>query len=834
MILNNSNICTKGRRSIGILLLLFLFSFSAIAQVTKVRGKVTDVSTGEPIPFVNVYFKGTTIGTSTNLDGIYSLETRYASDSVAASSVGFITGIQPVQKNRFQEMNFTLAPALTSLSEVVIKAGENPADIIIRKVIENKEQNDTRQLDYYQYEAYTKIGLDANNITEKFKNRAILKPFQFIFDFVDTSAVTGKTYLPVFMSETMSDVYFRSTPKARREIITASRVSGIDNQSISQLLGDMVQQVNIYDNYITLFLKNFISPIAGTGLFSYKYYLTDSALIDNQWCYKLVFKPRRKQEFTFVGNIWIHDTTFAVKQFEMQIADDANINFINDLVIKQEFTLVDDRYWMVSKDELISDFNVSARDSAKNIGFFGNKSTTYRNFIINQPKEKGFYSSPAITSTSKGADNRTEEFWSAARHEDLTERESKIYTMIDTLKTLPVFNTWVDIIQMVASGYYVHGKMEWGPYMSTYSYNQLEGSRFRISGRTSNAFSTKLMLHGYVAYGLNDKQIKYGTGFMYMLGKNPRRVLGFSTKYDLEQLGQSQNAFREDFLLAALFRKNPADKMSLIQEYEGFYEHEWFNGLSNTLSLNQRSIWSSGRVPFSYECESGNCLIQTPVIHTTEIGFKTRLALRETFIMGEFERVSLGGKYPVIELNYAYGVPGLFSGDFEYHRTQISIKHWFNVLSWGWSRYGIEAGKIWGKVPYPLLKIHPGNETYIYDETAFNLMNYYEFVSDQYLSFFYTHHFVGAFLNKVPLLRRLKWREVAHVKGVIGNVSSQNLNYSLLPKDTYTIAKPYFETGLGIENIFRLFRVDAVWRLSYYNHPDISKFGIFVSMQLDF
>lgn len=815
-------------------LLLIVFSFSAMAQVTKVRGTVTDASTGEPIPFVNVYFKNTTIGTSTDLDGTYSIETRYASDSVAASSVGFITGIKQVQKNRFQQIDFSLEPALTNLTEVVIRAGENPADILIRKVIARKEQNNSQQLDYYQFEAYTKIGLDANNLTEKFKNRAILKPFQFIFDFVDTSSVTGKAYLPVFMSETMSEIYYRSSPKTRREVITASRVSGINNQSISQLLGDMIQQVNIYDNYITLFLKNFISPVAGSGLFSYNYYLTDSAMIDNQWCYKLVFKPRRKQEFTFVGNMWIHDTTFAVKQFEMHIAEDANINFINELVLKQEFTLVDGRYWMVSKDQLISDFNVSERDSAKNIGFFGNKTTTYRNFIINQPREKDFYSGPVITSILDNADNRSEEFWAAARHEDLTERESKIYVMIDTLKTLPVFNTWVDIIQMMVSGYYVHGKMEWGPYMSTYSYNQLEGHRFRVSGRTSNEFSTKLMLNGYVAYGLNDKQIKYGTGFIYMLGKNPRRVLSFNTKHDIEQLGQSQNAFREDFLLASLFRRNPADKLSLIKEYDGFYEHEWFNGLSNTLSLNQRSIWSSGRVPFSLECANGDCLKQTHVLHTTEIGLKTRISPGERFIMGEFERTSLGGKFPIVELNYTYGIPDLFNSDFEYHRAQISIKHWFNVLSWGWSRYNIEVGKTWGKVPYPLLKIHPGNETYVYDESAFNLMNYYEFVSDQYISFYYTHHFVGAFLNKVPLLRKLKWREVAQVKGVIGNVSKQNLSYSELPKGTYTTGKPYFEAGLGIENIFRIFKVDAVWRLSYYDHPGITKFGVFVSMQLDF
>ena len=831
---NSTGILIKSPLTKGILLLLLTFFYSlASAQITKIRGKVTDGTTGEAMPFVNVYFKGTTIGTTSDLNGFYSLESRQAADSVAASSVGYITAVKPLQRNKFQEINFQLIPDQINLSEVVIVAGENPAEILLRKVIANKPLHNSDKLDYIQYEAYTKIAFDANNITEKFKNRKILKPFEFIFNYVDTSSISGKAYLPVFLSETVSDVYFRSSPKTRREVIRASRVSGIDNSSISQLMGDMIQQVNIYDNYITLFYKNFISPVSGAGLLSYRYYLVDSASINGQWCYKLAFKPRRKQEFTFVGNMWIHDTTFAVKQFEMQIAEDANINFINDLVIQQEFTLIDGKNWMLTRDKLVSDFNVTSRDSAKNIGFFGTKTSSYKNFVINQPKEKEFYNTPVVTTIDDEAGNKDDKYWVESRHESLTDKESNIYQMIDTLKTLPVFNTWIDIIQMVVSGYYVNGKMEWGPYMSTYSYNQLEGHRFRLSGRTSNAFSTKLMLEGFAAYGLNDKQIKYGAGFMYMLGKNPRRVLKANLNYDVEQLGQSQNAFREDFLLASLFRRNPADKMSLVEKYQGTYEHEWFNGFSNAITFTRQGIWSSGRVPFSLYCNDG-CLKQTHVLRTTEISLNTRVSFQERFVMGEFERVSLGGKSPVIELNYTYGMPGVFQSDFEYHKLNISVRHWFNVLSWGWSRYHIEAGKIWGEVPYPFLKIHPGNETYIFDESAFNLMNYYEFVSDQYLTFYYTHHFVGAFLNKVPLLRKLKWREVAQIKGVIGNVSSKNLAYSLLPKDTYTIGKPYFEAGLGIENIFRIFRVDAVWRLSYYDHPDIKKFGVMVSMQLDF
>ncbi len=819
------------------LTLIFTFSlltFSALAQITKVRGKVSDALTGEPMPFVNVFFKGTTTGATSDIDGFYSIETRLATDTLVASCVGYEILRKPVVKYRYQEINFLLQPNQISLSEVVIVPGENPAEIILKKVIEKKPENNREKLDYYEFEAYNKIQVDANNLSEKFMNRKILKPFQFIFDYVDTSSVNGKTYLPVFLSESLSDVYYRKNPTASREVIKANRVSGIRDESVSQVLGDKVQQVNIYDNYITLFFKNFVSPVAGFGLLYYKYYLVDSANIDGQWCYNLAFKPRRKQEFTFTGNMWIHDTTYAVKRVDMRIADDANINFINDMLLQQEYTLVDKRYWMLSRDRLVVDFNLTERDSATNIGFYTTKTTTYRNFVINTPRDKEFYNTPVAVMVDNNANEKTDEFWQKSRHEELSRRENMVYQMVDTLKTLPIFNTWVDIIQMATTGYYVKGKMEWGPYMSTYSFNSLEGHRLRLSGRTSNSFSTRIMLDGYTAYGFRDEQLKYGGGFMYMVDKNPRRVLGGSFKYDVEQLGQSQNAFREDFLLAAIFRRNPADKLSMVSQYKTYYEHEWFTGLTNTFSFTQRSIWSAGRVPFALNCDNGDCLKLTDVLRTSEFSLSTRFAYQEKFISGEFERVSLGAKYPIIELNYTYGAPGLFDSQFEFHRLQFGVRHWFNIMSLGWSKYAVETGKIWGSLPYPLLKIHPGNETYWYDESAFNLMNYYEFVSDQYISFYYTHHFVGFFLNKVPLMRKLKWREVAQVKGVIGNVTKRNLEYSSLPPGTFTTGKPYFEAGLGIENIFRFIRVDAIWRLSYYDHPDITKFGVMVSMQFDF
>jgi len=362
----------------------------------------------------------------------------------------------------------------------------------------------------------------------------------------------------------------------------------------------------------------------------------------------------------------------------------------------------------------------------------------------------------------------------------------------------------------------------------------MEGVRWRLGGLTSNDFSKKIMFTGHIAYGTKDSTFKYSLGALYMFNKNPRRALSLNFKYDIEQLGQSQNAFREDFLLASIFRRNPADKLSLVREYKGMYEYEWFNGLINRVHFTQREILSVGKTQFIVYDNEQQAFVDKTAIRTSEIRLDTRLAYKEKFVMGEFERNSLGAKYPILEIQYAYGIKDLFKGDYEYHRLQLGLEHWFNVGTFGWSKYIIEAGRIWGKVPFPLLKLHEGNESFSFDEYAFNNMNYYEFVSDRYLSAYYTHHFEGLFLNRIPLLRKLKWREVGFVKGLVGSLDDQQRAYGTFPVNMYTLDKPYFEAGAGVENIFRVLRVDAIWRLSYLDHPDIAKFGIRFTLWFDF
>ncbi|HET6243287.1 MAG: carboxypeptidase-like regulatory domain-containing protein [Bacteroidetes bacterium] len=805
-----------------------IFGFSSlvvVSQNTKVMGKVIDAETKEALPFVNLVFKGTRIGTTTDFDGKFLMETNQWTDSIMVSSVGYDPLTKPLIRNRTQTINFELKPGSVQLKEVIIKPGENPAHVLLKKVIENKQQNNRENLESFEYEVYNKVQFDLNNIPDSYKDKKIFKNFKFIFDNIDSTG--EKPALPMFITETLSEMVYRKKPRALKEQIKAVKISGVKNESINQFMGDIYQNVNIYDNYILVFGKSFISPIADFGLLYYKYYLIDSTHIDDRWSYHVSFMPRRRQEPTFAGDFWVHDTTFAISRIEVSIASDANINFVNGFSAYQEFNLFDG-VWMMTKDKLTVDFNMADNS----MGIYGRKISSYKNFVINKPRPDSYYSGTDDVIVDADASDKANEYWMDCRHDSLQEKEKAIYQLVDSIKSVPAFKTYVDVLALIISGYHVIGKFELGPYFTTYSFNQIEGNRIRLGGRTSNSFSTRLQLEGYGAYGFLDEAFKYGAGFKYFLSKTPRQAVGGSIKYDMEQLGQSPNALRQDNILASAFRRNPFYKLILVDQYQAFYEREWFSGFSNRLTFNNRTLHPTDSI--SFEQNSPDATVIVPKITTSEINVYTRFAYREKFVSGEFERISLGTNYPIFQLNYALGIKGLFGGQYEYQRATFNVHNFIRTAPFGYLDYMFEAGKVWGNLPYALLELHPGNETYSYDKYSFNMMNYFEFVSDEYLSLSLEQHFGGFFLDKIPFMRKLKWREVALAKGVIGSLRDENRQQMSLPSNMQSLSKPYVETGFGVENIFKVLRIDALWRLSYLDNPDIQKWGIRGTIQFTF
>ncbi len=813
-------------------LFFILVAIANQAQVTRIRGSVSDGETGEKLPFVNVAVQGTSLGTITGVDGEFFLETRQHVDTLTVSYLGYRVQKKALRNGVFQELDIKLMPENIVMDEVVVHAGENPAFRILRKINENKKRNNPMRQPLYTYEVYNKMELDINNISEEYKQQKIFKHFQFIFDYIDTSAITGKTFLPVFITETMSDYYYRKNPKRQKEVIKASRISGMEDDMVSEFTGKMYLDFNLYDNFVPILGHDMVSPIAGIGQAYYKYYLIDSAYRDNHWCYQISFKPKRKQEPTFTGYFWVHDTTFAIESYKIRIAEGVNINFISDFVAEQSFTYVDDSVWFPKKQELFIDFAITNKE----YGFFGRKTTSYDNINLHPDLPDDTFSASMSNETVllDDAMEKTASDWDSMRHETLSQREADIYKMVDSVKEVPLFNNLVKIVNTLITGYWVKGPIEIGPYYTLYSFNPIEGSRFKVSLRTSNDFSTKYMLYGHLAYGTRDRRFKYGVGVTDMFSVSPRRCANVYFFHDNEQLGLTDNAFLTDNILSSLFAREQNDKLTIVNEGGAYYDHEWFLGFSTKLKVRHKQIYASETVPFRMYDTSVGDTVDVHKIRTTELSVNVRFAYNEKFIMGKFERRSLGTKYPIFTVGLTMGVPDIMHSQYEYYKLHMSIDHTVPVNPFGDFRYIVDAGKTFGKAPFPFQQLHEGNQTYAYDEYAFNLMNYYEFVSNEYLTLMFEHHFKGFFLDHIPLFRRLKWREVATSKILFGDFTQRTSNDLFFPTSLNVLSKPYAEAGVGVENIFKFFRIDAIWRLTYLDHEEALPFGILAKMQLRF
>lgn len=822
------------RRLLAGLLTLSLIGWGAnvYGQKTKVTGHVFDKETNEPIPFVNIAFHQTKIGTSSNIDGQYQVETYYATDSIVASAVGYKPLKLPVKLDVSQIIDFYLESGQVQLQEFTVSAKdqENPAHAVLRNIVRNKPANNREKLAAYSYELYNKMEFDLNNLGDKFAEQKLWKKFDFIFEYVDSTS-NKKTFLPILLTESISDFYYRKSPKARREIIKASQISGVDNESVTQFMGQMYLDVNVYENTINIFDKSFVSPISDNGLTFYKYYLEDSTYIGNQWCFRVRFVPKRKQELTFKGHFWVNDTTWALKEIHANIAEDANINFVNDMEVTQRFKEVEEEVWMLVFEETVVDFELQKGQ----LGVYGRKSSYYRDFEINNSLDDEFYKTPENVEVLEDHRDKGEDYWREIRHEPLSQQQQNIYVMVDSLEQNKRFQFYTDLVQLATTGYKVVGPLEWGPFWTTYSWNPVEGDRLRLGGRTSNSFSTRLMLEGYGAYGLKDGEFKWSGGGQFFLTKKPWQHLGFYHTRDLEQLGRPDEFFRRDNMFTSLFRTSPPIKLLMVDEWKAYYDREWFSGFSNRLTLTRRELSSIPDFQLKrLQAESFDTLAVSSVTNV-ELTFRTRFAYKERFVHGEFTRVSLGSKYPVIDFEYGLGIKGFLGSQYNYHRAKLSVSDKILLGIFGNVRVKLEVGKYWGKLPFPLLKVHEGNETFFSSEAAFNLMSFYEFISDQYAMGWAEYHMDGLLLNRIPLLRKLKWREVIGARAVVGSLSSQNKEEMLLPEGSHTLDRgPYTEVNIGIENIFKFFRVEGVWRLNYRDHPEISNFGLRIRVAIQF
>lgn len=804
----------------NILILFFLGYLSAKSQ-TFIEGQVFDSKTKEPISYVNIYIKGTTVGTTTNDTGYYQLKLNNNYDSISAAYLGYMEGILPIKKTSKQRINFQLDASQSMLAEAVIVASkESLEDYLIRKILENKDHNDRKHLQNYSYEFYNKIELDIKNMSEKFMNRKVLKPFKFVFNNID-STTEDEPFLPMLLSESISDFYYTTKLNKKREIVKASKMSGINDASFNEFLSDTYQDINIYDNAYTIIEKQFISPIANSCKTFYRYKVIDTLVLDNVVHYKMMFEPKTKGDNTFFGSFIVSENSYAIKSIQLRMAPHVNINFVKKIELNQDFEFVDHQFWMMTDDNLLIEFKPLEKTPA----IVTRKNGVYRNFRINVPYNDSVINSRKEEMTINENDvKKDQQYWDTSRFIKLNKNESAVYHMIDTLKTVPAYKTYVDIINLVLTGYYPIGPVELGPIVSVVSWNKLEGWRFGMGIRTNEKACKWAQASGHFAYGLRDKRFKGDAGVQFLVDKNPRQIVSASYTHDVSELSKTSDLLASDNILSILIdRRKPLVRLLYYDEAKVSYNIEYKQGLSMGLTLQNRRV-ENGLVPFRYlypNKESGIDTFNT--LNQTELVWNARFAIGEKYIdKNSLFRSSINtSKVPVIQLEYVYGMKGFLGSQFNYHKITVAYSQTIPVHTIGRFEVNVQAGKAFGKVPFLLSEVHDGNQTFAFSNTAFNVMNDYEFYSDQYLQWNFSHHFDGFFLNRIPGIRKLKLREVIHTRGIWGNVSAKNAEYNQLNNSFIKpLGKvPYIEVGFGLENILKFLRWDVMWRVTHRDQP---------------
>lgn len=835
------------KKCIGSCLFLLYLPLVLSAQNLTIKGVVLDGHSKDAVPFANIYQKSLpTKGVSADFDGLFEISFDEQPDTLVVSALGYENW--EFKYDGTTEMTIELASSSTNLIEVVVTAdGEDPAYALMRKMVANKPQNNPALKGYYVSEVYNKLELDFINITEGFKNMKINKPFRFVFDHID-SLSGEEPFLPMFITETLSDFHFQNDPKRFREVIKAVKVVGdYENESVGQLVGVAQQQLNPYNNRIDMVSKKFISPLADNGDAHYRYYLIDSAFIENKWCYQVQFFPKHKGVNAFNGDLWLHDTTFAVKRIKLQLLEEGHLNHIEKVTILHSFQMVGDSVWMPERDNILLTTNTITEAFVPSFfkklneeapGFQAKRTTTYEDFRFEREQTKEQMNESQMVEA--GAFKKDTAYWSENRHTALGESEKTAYFLVDTIKTLPVYEAWKRISTTLFSGFMWGDYVDIGNFYSFFSVNDIEGFRTKFGMRTSTKVSKKFLVGAYGAYGFGDQRFKYGVDFEYVFNNKQWTTLQLSYLNDYFPTPNFSKTFSVggEGITSSYFARRSGIPFKLleVEHFSASFFREFKSGLSFKVGVSQQE--NRPTFNFTYQKDAETTIEKYT---SSEAFFQLRYAFNEQFLAGSYERLSLGSRYPIVSLNYSQGFKTeRLGGDTDFRRLELQVSDNIRWGAIGNTNWRLVSGKIWGNTPYLNMFIPVGNEGLIMNDRGFNLLTEYSFAADQYAWVNFDHHFDGFLLQWIPLFRKLRVRAVANVRSMIGEMSEENRlsnRFNLFENTTEADAvrisvpnqTPYTEASFGVENIFRFFRFDWIYRVNYPDLPS-KRWGIRASV----
>ncbi|WP_308757455.1 DUF5686 family protein [uncultured Bacteroides sp.] len=843
--------------------LLFLLS-APVGASAQIKGVITDSLTNEPLMYITVQYEGKGVGSISNADGEYQVETHKGWDELTFSAIGYITKKVKITPDT-KELNVKLTPADVMLSEVVVKPKKekysrknNPAVEFMKKVIANKKALKLEENDYYQYQKYEKMKMSINDVTPEKMEKGIYKKFSFFKDQVEVSPKTGKLILPISIKETASRTIYRKSPKSEKTIIEGMNSNGIEEffntgDMLGTILTDVFSDVNIYDDDIRLLQRRFVSPIGRGAISFYKFYLMDTLMVDKQECVHLTFVPQNSQDFGFTGHLYVvKDSTYAVKKAVMNLPKKTGVNFVENLDIVQQFEQLPDNNWVLTDDDMTVELALM-----KGIqGLEVQRTTKYSNYKFDEIEPRLFRLKGSVIKEANML-AKSDEYWAKVRQVPLTKKESSMDVFMNRIEQIPgfkyvIFGAKALIENFVETGSKKHpSKFDFGPINTMITSNYVNGTRFRLSGMTTGNLHPHWSFSGYGAYGTRDKKWFYSGQAAYSFNKReyvlwefPKHYLAFQYTYDVMSPMDKYLATDKDNLFVG-WKWTTVDQMSYMRDATLTYELETQSGFSVKAMARHRNDQPAGMLQYwknngttPGKWDEKNTLVHD--ITTSELGLTLRYAPGETFVNTKQRRVPVSLDAPIFSLSHTVGLKGVLGGEYNFNLTEASIRKRFWFGSWGKLDVTARAGAQWNTVPFPLLNLPMANLSYItQNNESFNLIDNMEFLNDRYASLALSYDMNGKLFNRIPLIKKLKWREMFRIRGMWGTLTDKNNPYKSSNPDLFLFPMrdgmptshvmghtPYVEASVGIYNIFKLLHIEYVRRLTYTDIPGVKKGGV--------
>ena len=848
--------------------LLFLLLGCCISvSAQNIQGVVTDSLTNDPIPYLSVFYEGKGVGSITGNDGNYKVETRKGWNKLTFSAVGYVTKVVNIIPGVTKNLNVRMRPDDIMLDEVVVKPKRekysrknNPAVELMKKVIAHKKNNKLSENDYYQYNKYQKITMSLNDVTPEMLEKGMYKKMPFLKDQIELCEETNKFILPISVDETASQKIYRKHPKSEKTLIKGMSSTGVNElfatgDMLSTVLKDVFTDVNIYDNDIRLLQYPFISPISSSDAISfYKFYIMDTTFVDKDKCFHLTFVPNNSQDFGFTGHLYVlADSSYTVKKCTMNLPKKSGVNFVDNMDIIQEFEQLPNGEWVLKTDDMIVEMTLMKIMQ----GFQIRRTTRYSDYAFDELPQQLFKRKGAEIKEAD-AMMRGDDFWNQYRPVPLTQTESSMDMLVKRLEQMPGFKYVIFVLKAFIENFVETGtkehpsKVDIGPVNTMISNNYIDGLRLRMSAQTTANLNPHLFLKGYYAYGFKDHRSKYMGEVEYSFNKKeylprefPKNSITFSYQYDVMSPTDKFLKTDKDNVFVS-FKTSTVDQMSYVRNIALKYENETQFGLKTTVEVKNSKDEPTGGLAYITNDDQKTLI---PEIQTMEASLAFRYAPGETFVNTKQRRIPVSFDAPVFTLSHTAGFKGVLGGEYNYNLTEIGLYKRFWFSSWGKIDMFVKGGAQWNKVPFPLLIMPAANLSYILQRETFNLINNMEFLNDRYASLDVSWDLNGKIFNRIPLLKKLKWREAIGFKMLYGHLTDKN-NPMKHPGDSELFLfptrdgrptsfvmdskTPYMECSVGIHNIFKILHIDYVRRLNYLDHPDANKWGVRFMVMMTF